>query len=148
MYQELYNKAKNVIRQDTCMKFYDALKPLYLETDTSSIGLGVGLSQVRKGMNCRWEKVPDNTALFPTKFTSKTLSITEWWYSNIVWEDLGITTWSGEIWPSLLCQGSKHNNRSQTIGGNAQQGCHNPVTAAAATMHNAVHSPIQCAHII
>ena len=34
MYQDLYEKAKNVNRHDTCMILYDALKPLYLETDT------------------------------------------------------------------------------------------------------------------
>ena len=38
MYQELYYKAKNIFKQDTCMTFYDALKALYLETDASGIG--------------------------------------------------------------------------------------------------------------
>ena len=28
------------MKQDVCMKFYDTLKPLYLETDASIIGLG------------------------------------------------------------------------------------------------------------
>ena len=27
MYQGLYDKAKNIIRQDACMKFYDASQP-------------------------------------------------------------------------------------------------------------------------
>ena len=48
MYKGLYNKAKNVIRQDTCMKFYDASKLLHLKTDVS----GIGLLQVRDGMHC------------------------------------------------------------------------------------------------
>ena len=29
MYQELYNKAMKIIKQDACKKFYDASKPLY-----------------------------------------------------------------------------------------------------------------------
>ena len=44
--------STNIIKQDTYMKFYDTSKPLYLERDTSSISLGVGLLQVRDGMNC------------------------------------------------------------------------------------------------
>ena len=31
MYQELYDKTKNLMQQGTCMKCYDALKSLYLE---------------------------------------------------------------------------------------------------------------------
>ena len=51
MYQDLYNKAKNITRQDECMTFYEVSKPLYLETDASGIGLGTGLIQVWDGMN-------------------------------------------------------------------------------------------------
>ena len=39
MYQDLYNKAKNIIKHNTCMKFYVASKSLYLETNASVIGL-------------------------------------------------------------------------------------------------------------
>ena len=42
------------------MKFYNALKPLYLETDASGIGLGADLLKVRDHMNCRHDEVPDN----------------------------------------------------------------------------------------
>ena len=45
-------KPKNIIRQDRCMTFNDALKPLCLETDTLSLSLDAGLLQVRDGMNC------------------------------------------------------------------------------------------------
>ena len=34
----LTNKA--IIKEDTCMKFCDEMKPLYLETDASRLGLG------------------------------------------------------------------------------------------------------------
>ena len=74
MYEELYDKAKNIIKQDACMKFYDASKPLYLETDASSIGLGTGLLQVRDCMNCRLDEALNNTALCPIAFTSGSLS--------------------------------------------------------------------------
>ena len=43
MYQDLYNKAKKIIKRDACMKFCDASRPLYLETDASGVDHGVGL---------------------------------------------------------------------------------------------------------
>ena len=67
MYQDLY-KGKNIIKQDACMKLYDASKLLYLETDTCDIGLGAGILQVRDIMNCDWDEVLDNTALCPIAF--------------------------------------------------------------------------------
>ena len=45
------------------MQFYDALKPLYLESDTSGMSLEAGLLQIRKGMNCGNAKAPDNIVL-------------------------------------------------------------------------------------
>ena len=33
LYQEVYEKAKSLVKEDTCMKYYDVRKPLYLETD-------------------------------------------------------------------------------------------------------------------
>ena len=44
------------------MKFYDASRPLYLETDELGVGLRAGLLQVMDGMNCGHDEVPDNTA--------------------------------------------------------------------------------------
>ena len=43
MYQDLYDKAKNIMRKEVCMKFYDTTKPLYLVTDAINIGLGADL---------------------------------------------------------------------------------------------------------
>ena len=34
------------------MKFYDEMKPLYLETDASGVGLGAGLLQTKEGTSC------------------------------------------------------------------------------------------------
>ena len=44
-YLSLVNKAKLLIKSDMCMKFYNDTKPLYLETDTSRVGLGAALLQ-------------------------------------------------------------------------------------------------------
>ena len=44
-YQKIFNKAKALIREDVCMKFYDETKPLYIETDASGVGLGAALIQ-------------------------------------------------------------------------------------------------------
>ena len=52
LYQGLYDKAKRLIKRETYMKFYDASKPLYIETDASDVGLGASLLQMQEGMNC------------------------------------------------------------------------------------------------
>ena len=82
MYQELYDKAMKLIKQDVCKKFYDTSKALYLETDTYGISLGVGLLHLRDGMNCGLNKILNNTALCLIAFVNKSLSSTQW-YSNI-----------------------------------------------------------------
>ena len=71
IYQNLYDRAKKIIKKDICTKFYDTSRPLYLETDASDVDLGAGLLQVRDGMNCGHDEVPDNAKLYPTAFTSK-----------------------------------------------------------------------------
>ena len=42
-YQQLFDKAKLLIKAEVCMKFYDNTKPLYLETDASRVSLGAAL---------------------------------------------------------------------------------------------------------
>ena len=37
MGQDLYNRAKEIVKKDACMKFYDVARPLYLETDVSGV---------------------------------------------------------------------------------------------------------------
>ena len=75
------------------MKFYDDTKPLYLETDTSGVGLGAALLQAQEGTRCQKDTVPDNTILHPIVFASKSLTGTEHRYSNIEREALRYTTW-------------------------------------------------------
>ena len=42
MCRDLYDKAKKIPKKDACIKFYDASRPLYLETDASGVSLGAG----------------------------------------------------------------------------------------------------------
>ena len=74
MYQNLYDRAKKIIKKDACMIFYDTCRPLNLETDASGVSLPAGLLQVRNGMNWEQEKVKDNATLHPNAFASKNLS--------------------------------------------------------------------------
>ena len=82
-YQSLFNKAKLLIKFGMCMKFHDDTKPLYLETDTSRVGLGAALLQTQEGTTWQKDTVLDNTILHPTAFTSKSLTGAEHRYSNI-----------------------------------------------------------------
>ena len=66
------------------------LRHQYLATNTSRIGFGAGILQVRDGMNCRHDKILNNVFLQPTAFASKSLSSVQQCYSNIEHEALGI----------------------------------------------------------
>ena len=112
-YKALFNKAKLLIKVDMCMKLYDDTKPLYLETDTSRIGLGAALLQVCEGTTCQKDIVPTNTILHPITFASKSLTGTDHRYSNIEREALGILNAQAQKFSSLLfCQGSPPHNQS------------------------------------
>ena len=89
-YQSLFNKAKLLIQSDMSMKFYNATKLLYLETDASDICLGLALLQTCKGTICLKDTVPNNTILCPIAFASKSLTGAEHRYSNTETEALGI----------------------------------------------------------
>ena len=89
-YHKFFDKAKSIIRADTCMKFYDKTKPLYLETDAPGVELGVSLLQTRNCTSCPRDTAPENNILRPIAFASKSLSSTEKRYSNIEREALGI----------------------------------------------------------
>ena len=73
-YQQLFNKAKSLIKAEMCMKFYDNTKLLYLETDAFGIGLGAALLQLRDNTNCPKDTASDNTFLCPITFVSKSFS--------------------------------------------------------------------------
>ena len=73
-YQQVFNKAKSLIKVEMCLKFYDDSKPLYLKTDASGVCLGAALLQLRDNMNCPKDTAPDNTILHPIVFASKSLT--------------------------------------------------------------------------
>ena len=89
-YQELFDKAKSLIKVEVCMTFYDDTKLLYLETDASDVGLGAALLQLYNDTACQRGVAPDNTSLRSIAFASKSLTGAEWRYSNIEQEALGI----------------------------------------------------------
>ena len=70
-YQQLFTKAKSLIKVEICMKFYDDTKPLYLETDASGVGLGATLLKLHDIAMCQKDMAPDNTILCPIAFASK-----------------------------------------------------------------------------
>ena len=49
-YQNLYDRAKHIIKTNAVMAFYNEKKQLYLETDGSGVGLGSSLLQVKNRM--------------------------------------------------------------------------------------------------
>ena len=72
------DRAKKIVKKDACRSFFNASRPLYLETDASGAGLGARLLQIRNGMNCGKDKVSDNATLHPITFARKSLSSSEW----------------------------------------------------------------------
>ena len=89
-YQKMFDKAKAIIKEDACMKFYDETKAQYIETDASGVGLGAALLQTRSNANCHRDEALDNSILGPTAFSSKSLTEAEKRYSNTEREALGI----------------------------------------------------------
>ena len=74
MYKEMYEGAKSLAKEDTCMKYYNFRKPLYLEIDAPRECLVAIVLQVRDYLSGRYDEVPDNAMLQPIAFASKSLS--------------------------------------------------------------------------
>ena len=89
-YQQLFNRAKSLIKAEICMKFYDDAKLLDLETDALGLGLGAALLQLCNNTACKRDMAPDNTSLRPMAFATKSFTGAEQRYSNIKQEALGI----------------------------------------------------------
>ena len=89
-YQQLFNKAKSLIKAEMCMKFHNDTKPLYLERDGSGVSLGAALLQLSDNMNCPKDTAPHNTILCPIAFVSRSLTGAQQRYINIICEALGI----------------------------------------------------------
>ena len=84
------------------------LNHFILETDASGIGLGAALLQLCNNMVCQEGVAPQNIALHPIAFASKSLTGAERRYSKIKQEALGILTWVREIPPLLLWTRGAH----------------------------------------
>ena len=89
-YQKPFDKAKSIITEDACTKFYDESQLLYLATDASGIELGTALLQIWSSTSCPGDKAPNNSTLRPIAFSSESLSSAERRYSNIEREALGV----------------------------------------------------------
>ena len=111
---KMFEKAKEIIKEDVCMKFYNETKLLYIETDVSGIHLGAALLQTKDNMTCHRDEVPDNNILRPIAFASKSLTGEEKGHSIIEREALGILYGLGKVSSLLLCKGGKYNQASQT----------------------------------
>ena len=76
-------KAKEIIKEDACMKFYDETKSLYVETDASRVGFGAAPLQPRINTSSHGDKAPENSILRPIAFFNKSLMGTKKRYSNL-----------------------------------------------------------------
>ena len=72
-YQQLYEKAKSLIKADAWIKFYDYTKLLYLETNASGVGLAAAMLQLHDSTTCQKGMAPGNIILHPIVFASKSL---------------------------------------------------------------------------
>ena len=70
------------------------------------VGLGTVLLLIRNGMNNGCYEVSDNATLHPIGFSSKNLSSTKWYYSNIEQEVHCIQTWSRAVQSRLSYPGT------------------------------------------
>ena len=82
-YQQLFNKAKSLIKVAVCMKFYDDTKLLYLETDASGISFRAALLQLCNNTDYQKVMAPDNTILCPITFSSNSLTGAEQRYITL-----------------------------------------------------------------
>ena len=103
----IFYKAKAVIEMDVCMKLYNKTRPLYLQIDTSGVGLGAGLLQMRDGTNCPQDIAPGNIILRLLTFANKSLSDAERRYSSLERKNHGDIIWIIDVLSLLLCQGGK-----------------------------------------
>ena len=140
-YQNLFDGVKACIKGNACMKFNNKVRPLYLETDVSGIGLGVGLLQVRDGMNCPHDKMP-NSILKPTAFANERLHSTERRYRNIEREALGTLQGLDTFHHYCFAREGKYHIRPQAPCSHFQERCSNTIAEIAghATEDMPVHT--------
>ena len=62
---------KILIKENSCVRFYNETIPLYIKTCSSGVGLGAGLLQIKKKNEI--DEVPENIILRLIGFGRKTL---------------------------------------------------------------------------
>ena len=89
VHQQAFDQLKLHVSNDIKLQFYNASKPLYIEVDTSKKGIGAVMLQEDPIVKDNSKSdIPTN--LRPISHASKTLSLTEFNYSNIERELLGL----------------------------------------------------------
>ena len=111
--------------------------------DACGTGLWAGLLQMCEDMNCWHNEVPDNVALHPIAFPSKSLSSTGQQHQK---RSTCYTERALEVPPLLLCKQSTCHHWPQATGSHDQERCGNIVRTV--TVHYVAHTPVQCAHPI
>ena len=112
-------KAKIIVKRDTCMKIYDAARPLHLENDDIWNWPWSWILQVRDSMIYRYDEVPNNATLQSIAFASKRLSNVEQHYSNTEYGAWGILHRIDKF--HLYCFTIMHHHLSQAIDGHTEQ---------------------------
>ena len=128
MCQNLYDSAKNIMKNNVTIAFYNEKEQLFLETDVSGMGLGPSLLQVRDGVWFQSNEMTDNTVLQPIAVASKSLTSIETCYSNIDKEAIGILHSIGKCNHYCFALEVSVNIKPQATGGNLQDRCHKPIT--------------------
>ena len=82
-YKNLYDRAKNIMKKNAVMVFYNEKEQLYLETDVLGVGLGASILHVTDEMQFPKNEAPDNAVMWPIACMIKNLKSTETHYNNI-----------------------------------------------------------------
>ena len=61
--QNLYDKAKNIIKDNATMAFYNVIQQLYIKTDALGVSLGPNLMQARDRMWFQRNEDHDNAGI-------------------------------------------------------------------------------------
>ena len=68
-----FEEAKEIIKENACMKFCDERKSLYIKTDVLGWP-GDWPTSARNNMSCHGNEAPDSSTLRPITFSSKSIS--------------------------------------------------------------------------
>ena len=117
----MFDKAKLTIKEDVCMKFYDEMKPLFIEKDVSGVGLGAALLQTKSNNSSPRGEAPEQQymqthCIHQQKPDWSRKKIQQ--YRN---RSIRHIIRAGEITPLLLHERGEYNFKSQTNSYNIQK---------------------------